>query len=180
MFRLPKLVLSYGAVAVATGILMLAAPRAVHAIAATLVQVTNTSANPAVTQDTSRQASQIVNLACQPVASFTGVGCLQLDSHGNFGHQSYAVPSSTSFVLTSLDYWPNGAAPGSGYLQILDQTNATPINSAYEFVAIANFSMPFTIQFPSGIVVGSTAQPAIVSSANFGPYIFLHGYLTSN
>jgi len=180
MLKPSKPVLSYGAVAIATGILLLAAPRAAHAIAATLVQVVNTSANPAITQDTSRQASQIVNLACQPVTSFTGVGCFQVDSHGNFGHQGYAVPATSNFILTSLDYWPNGAASGLGYLQIIDQTNPTPLNSAYEFLGLPNFSMPFTIQFPSGIVVGSTAQPAIVASLSSGQYIYLHGYLTSN
>jgi hypothetical protein len=34
-------------------LLTLAAPRAVHAVVAALVQVVNTTANPAVTQDTS-------------------------------------------------------------------------------------------------------------------------------
>ena len=46
MFRLPKSVLRFGAGAIALVALILAAPKAAHAIAATLVTVTNTTANP--------------------------------------------------------------------------------------------------------------------------------------
>jgi len=46
-------------------VLTLVAPRAAHAAVAALVQVTNTIANPAVTEDTSRAASQIVHLITQ-------------------------------------------------------------------------------------------------------------------
>jgi hypothetical protein len=47
MFKTSKSILSFGACALALGVRMLAAPRANHAIAATLVQVTNTASNPA-------------------------------------------------------------------------------------------------------------------------------------
>ena len=40
-----------GVLALAAGVVILAAPRAAHAIAATLVQVTNTSANPVINLD---------------------------------------------------------------------------------------------------------------------------------
>jgi hypothetical protein len=56
MFRLPKSVLSFCGGALALGVLILAAPRAAHAIAATLVQVTNTAANPVPNLDTERNA----------------------------------------------------------------------------------------------------------------------------
>jgi hypothetical protein len=49
MFRLPKTAFHFGAAAVVAGALILAAPRAVHAVAAALVQVTNTTANPVPT-----------------------------------------------------------------------------------------------------------------------------------
>lgn len=51
MIRLPKSVLSFGAVALVASGLMLAVPRAAHAVAAALVQVTNTSASPVPIQD---------------------------------------------------------------------------------------------------------------------------------
>lgn len=56
MFQLPKSVLSFGAGALTLGVFILAAPRAAHAISATLVQVTNTAANPVPNLDTERNA----------------------------------------------------------------------------------------------------------------------------
>jgi len=55
MFRLPKYALHFGVGALATLALTLAAPKAAHAIAATLVQVTNTAANPVINQDRDQQ-----------------------------------------------------------------------------------------------------------------------------
>ena len=55
-----RTLLGWGAVALAITLLILAAPKAAHAIVATLVQVANTSANPAITQDVSKLASQNV------------------------------------------------------------------------------------------------------------------------
>jgi hypothetical protein len=51
MFRLLKTLLSFGEGALALGILIMAAPRAALAIAATLVQVTSTAANPVSNKD---------------------------------------------------------------------------------------------------------------------------------
>jgi len=56
MFRLPKTVPTYGAAAIVAAALVLAAPRAAHAIAATLVQVVNTTANPVPNLDAERIA----------------------------------------------------------------------------------------------------------------------------
>ena len=39
-------------------------PKAAHAVAAALVQITNTAANPAVTQDVSKEGREIVELNC--------------------------------------------------------------------------------------------------------------------
>ncbi len=165
--------------AVLAVLLTLAAPRAVHALAAALVQVVNTTANPAITQDTSRQASQIVTLLCQTQSVYpTPFACIQIDSHGQDAPTLvYTVPSSSNFILTSLDYFPNGAASGQGYLTILDQTQPS---SSYESIGVVDLSKPVSFQFSSGIVVGGTAQPEVACSCGFGPFIYLHGYLTSN
>lgn len=181
MFRIPKSILSFGAVAVASGALTLAVPRAAHAIAATLVQIVNTTANPAITQDTSKQASQIVTLVCRPVVSFpTSNACIQIDGRAHYSPtQPYAVPANSNFVLTSFDYYPNGAASGQGTLTLADQNNVLP--SSYEFFGVADFSQAFTVQIPSGIVFSGTAEPAVIpSNSPGGQFIFLHGYLTSN
>ena len=90
MFR--KRILSYGAVALAAAVLILATPPAARAIAATLVQVTNTSVNPAVAQSPDTQAAQLVRLT----ADYLSPGATQslqanpLSSH--FSGQAYTVP----------------------------------------------------------------------------------------
>jgi hypothetical protein len=59
-----SILMGTGGVVLAGLILALLIPKAAHAIAATAVQVVNTSAAPAITADTTMQASQIVNLQC--------------------------------------------------------------------------------------------------------------------
>ena len=51
MIRIPKSVVSFGAVALVALVATLAFPRAAHGIAAALVQVTNTADNPVQNQD---------------------------------------------------------------------------------------------------------------------------------
>ena len=63
MFHLPK-TLTYGAAALAAGALILATPRAAHAIAATLVQVTNTTADPVPNKDVDNPARHPFAAAC--------------------------------------------------------------------------------------------------------------------
>lgn len=182
MFGIPRSVLSLAAAIAAAGVLTLAVPRAAHAIAATLVQVVNTTANPAIAQDTSKQASQIVTLVCRPAVSFPAPNaCIQIDGRAHISQtQPYAVPPNSNFVLTSFDYYPNGAASGQGTLTLSDQSNAT-FPSSYEFFGVADFSQPFTVQIPAGLVFSGTTEPAVIPSTTPGnQFVFLHGYLTSN
>ena len=105
-------------------LLTLAAPRAAHAVVAALVQVVNTTANPAVTQDTSKQASQILTLSCRLQGSSTpsALSCFQIDGHGLQSTTQYTVPSTTHFILTSLDYFPGFSSSGPAELDLIDQT----------------------------------------------------------
>lgn len=68
-----KLLVAVGAIALAATVLTLAAPKSVHALVATLVQVTNTTANPAVTLD-AEHATQ-VPYESTVVGSFLGSNC---------------------------------------------------------------------------------------------------------
>src|SRR5579863_4422906 len=99
MFKPSKSVLSFGAGALALSVLILAAPRAAHAIAATLVQVTNTPANPAVTQSVGQQASQLVNLLAigSSGTQFSRV------SPGGLVTFGYTVPANQYLVITAVD-----------------------------------------------------------------------------
>jgi hypothetical protein len=103
-FQLPKSVLSFGAGALALGILVLTAPHAAHALAATLVQVTNTAASPAVTESTNRLASQQVLLSL-PVNGYldAAVGLVamhQFTLPSGVAPEQYAVPAGQNLVIT--------------------------------------------------------------------------------
>ena len=54
--RISKSVMAVGGVVVAAGLLTLTNPKTVHAVAAALVQVTNTASNPVVAQGIDRKS----------------------------------------------------------------------------------------------------------------------------
>jgi hypothetical protein len=95
----------------AVGLLMLAAPRAAHAVVAALVQVTNTAASPVVSQTVGAQAAQIVQIQCGDVpGTVTGVpidGCAAVTATGltqeRQNGSTYVVPGATTLVVTSVD-----------------------------------------------------------------------------
>lgn len=160
-------------------VLLLITPRAVHALVATLVQVANTTANPAITQDTSKQASQTVTLSC-PIYILPALACYSIDQHGIFSFPTqYVVPSSANFVVTGMDYVPLGVGTSSAILAIYD--NGTT-GSGYEEIKLANANNQGQIMFPTGIVLGAGVTPRVsfVGPSTQIPLVTLHGYLTSN
>ena len=182
MKNVSKIVLVAAIVLVSLAVL---APPAVHAVVATFVQVVNTAANPAITQDTSKQAAQIVTLLCTSQSSYPSpAACVQVNDHGIGGSTQYQVPASTHFILTSLAFTPPGPT-GNGYISIFDQNPSFSAFSQYDFLRIADLTQQTDFQFSSGISMGSAAQPAIeiepggtVPAGNY--CVRLHGYLTEN
>lgn len=171
MFKLSKSVLSFGAGALTLGVLILAAPRAAHAIAATLVQVTNTAANPAVTQDVSRQVAQLVSLGVTTTGGQPSQ-FLSFLSNGTYVN-GYTVPANQYLVITSVDVSGQGCAPlgvnvGIGNLVLAGWT-----------VSSAN-SVHF--DYASGIVFppGSTPLEIIYAPSTCAGSLALHGYLSPN
>lgn len=180
MFRLNKSVLSFGAGAFALGVLMLAVPGAAHAIG-TLVQVTNTAANPAVTQDVAKLASQNVIL----VSSTGGVSphgntvLQQMFSNGTIESSPFVVPAGQNLVVTTVDLLPDYGFPAAG-------SDLVGIYNNVSGLLRAQFSVPNTTstqqQFPNGFVFPAGES---VLACDYGvsssPVTFtVHGYLTSN
>jgi hypothetical protein len=172
---LKSLLMGTGGVVLAGLVLALLAPKAVHAIVATAVQVVNTSASPAMTEDTSLQASQIVTISCS-VASGSSVFCSRATPTGGFEgtpgpNGGYIVPANQYFVLKSMDSY--GTVPVIGIRLFQNMNTPGPIE---EVLPPSNGQ----ISFSSGIVAG----PGIEIVPNPGGYAFgyvtLHGYLTSN
>ncbi len=179
MFKPSKSVLSFGAGALAIVVLMLAAPRAAHAIAATLVQVTNTSANPAVTQSVPTQASQLVSLyGCQCLANEVGITNYYsfIPMGAGINSPPYTVPASQSLVVTDIDAFPveAGCAAGTWGLNINASIAAGPLVQLF-------FQLPGAvphIQYRSGVVFPPGSAPGVQTGCQYP--VYLHGYLTTN
>lgn len=156
--------------------LTLATPRALHAVAAVLVDVTNTVARPAISQDVSKLAASQVLL----------VGSIGQGSSGNF-HQVHStgqdpsifqVPEGKSLVVTSVDVL---TAPG-GFADLIETDQGNNVDLA-TWIWPTNGD-PVTLQFryPSGLVLSSRSIPAIGghTAGNTIISVSLYGYLTAN
>ena len=157
-----------GAFALVAMLLTLAAPKRVHAAVATLVQVANTIGNPAVTQDTSKTASQIVNLYC--VAEIGEPGQCQN------GSGWYWVPAGDNLVITSIIITPPDNASGVQDAGIF-YGNSAPYQS-FSFRVADGVTTQFT--YPSGIVIPSGQKITGVSFGINYSTIYVSGYLTAN
>jgi hypothetical protein len=174
-----SLLIGTGSVAVAGFALTLLAPKALHAVVATLVEVANTSSNPAITQDVPHLASQIVTLAAQvDASSFTKVFLFyQVLPQGGTSGTSFVTPGGKSLVITSIEFAPT-AGSGDVTLVLLD---GFTINT-YEQWNVSAGSIT-DLQYPTGIVLGSGVSPIIVPQhgSTTGAFnVYLHGYLTAN
>ncbi len=165
MNRLSKIFLPVGVV-VALGLFILAAPRTVQAVAAALVQITNTAANPVVTQTTGAQATNMLHLNCTfNLVYGQNNPCRQITSSGTFNFEGpnipYTVPSGSNFVITAVDVFPgpwgggNAECPGV-YVASIVSLSKSPY--AINFLSLATSNAPVTTHFtyppPSGIVIG--------------------------
>jgi len=173
VFRLSAAALALGAIGLLT-------PRAAHALAATLVQVTNTIANPAITQGTNTAASQLVLLSgpaalpISPTNVFTPL--YQITSAGPAG-APYLVPAGQTLVVTGMDV--TVAQPGSGSIAL----SLPPTNIDVAFVLVPQegtqqFTFASGIPFPAGSQVG-VGNSSLLANA-VAAYVYVHGYLTTN
>jgi hypothetical protein len=177
MFHLPK-TLTYGAAALTAGALILAAPRAAHAIAATLVQVTNTAASPAVAQDVSKLASQQVTLVTSAdVTPGTDQRLSQIYASGAVSPGTFVVPAGQTLIVTSIDV--TASVPGSGTSGITI-SNTEPGYQIETFI-VTN-SVTTILQFPTGILfpAGESVLIGGVYSNSGTVGAIVRGYLTSN
>ena len=162
--------------------LALVTPRAAHALAAALVQVSNTTANPAITQSAISQASQLVllsaNVLPNSTASFFSTGA------NNIPFNSYTVSSTQSLVVTAVDITPSVGCETGWYHFVLDGNNVLDPAMMWTLSAPNTGHYPY----PSGIVFQPNSQPQISFShasttsgdcAN-GAEVNVLGYLTSN
>jgi hypothetical protein len=188
MFYSRKSILSLGAAVLAAGALTLTAPRAAHAVAAALVQVTNTAANPAIAQTTDKQAAQVVNLGITlaPVSggSPTWTQFSQITSSGSF-NAGYTVPANQTLIITSVDITPTwisaptqctGATPWDYITLSLD--GGTYFRKAWTVSGLGTFHY----SYPQGILMAAGSNPVIGNAYNSAcpVQVEMTGYLTAN
>jgi hypothetical protein len=165
MIRLSKSVLAVGGVIIAAGLITFTNPKTVHALAAALVQVTNTASNPVVTQGVVQQASQIIRLYC--------VGdelCIDISSMGTYS--IYTVPANQYLVINSIDVVPDSTC-SSRHVASLN----TPIQFVDQFLLAANVSTHMT--YPSGLVIQPGLTSYFYDTCQYDSF-YLVGYLTPN
>jgi hypothetical protein len=159
-------------------------PQAVHAVVATLVQVSNPAAAPALTQNVPTFASQTVTLYTNTTpGDFTDIiPFAQLTPQGGIvSGFNYVTPSNESLVITSIEFIPY---TGTGKTDLdLYNTSASP-HQGYEGWRNMPAGSITNLQFPNGIVIGPNISPGLgvgpLSSTTSGFFVYLHGYLTPN
>jgi hypothetical protein len=193
MFRLRSSIVAVGGVAVAVGLITLATPRVVHAVAAALVQVTNTASNPVVTQSVGQQAAQTVHLTCYTY----GNGACTLFSLSGSPSGQYVVPSNESLVITSVDILPTqiNVSPTCDVIHedgLFVTSGGSVEYSAYSAVWVIS-NMSLHMSYPSGMVfsagskitnatiyVGNIVPASCYSSSDTYDQVDLYGYLTAS
>jgi hypothetical protein len=188
MIRLSKSVLAVGGVVLAGGLITVMNPRAVHAVSAALVQVTNTASNPVVAQGIGKQATQIVELTC----GFTLVPnapenlCSLENGDGTSGGTTfYIVPTGQSLVIDSVDI-TTGIQLGkpcasSAFVELSVDNPVTSQELTRESWLLPAGTATAHYVYPSGIVIpggtGVHGLNSLFSNCSVGAQ--LHGYLTT-
>jgi hypothetical protein len=165
MSLLKRFLAGVGGIAILAFALQLAAPRAVHAVAAALVQVTNTPSSPAITQDVSNLASTKVNLSCNPT-------CVQIFPDGTVARGDFSVPAGQSLVINTVQLNASGA--GTTLLRQEINNIITDGNIVWELFAAGTYQF----QYPTGIVFAPGTTRIGIGSTVASGYMF--GYLTNN
>ena len=168
MIRLPKFAFSFASVAT------LAVPRAADAVAAKLVEVTNTAANPAITQSARNLASQLVQLTSSPppqgVTTFV---------NAFYQNVAYYVPAGQSLVVTAVDITPPpGCASQPSPFELIGSGGLSSLNWTLPALNTGHF------EYHSGIVFAAGTRPEILFGAGActngaAALVNLFGHLTS-
>jgi hypothetical protein len=164
--------LGIGGFAVVTACGLLVAPQAARAVAAALVQVTNTAAAPAVTQDVSKLASQSTQLWCP----FSFVGCFNFPGVST----AYTVPGGHTLMITSVDFvYQGGTVPAPNFYNMYCGPTST-LNSAVGEWQLPGGSGPTQYTYPSGFAVPAGCAINVTSSVQSNYDVIVRGYLTGN
>ena len=161
-----------GGVSLVAALGLLAAPQAAHAVAAALVQVTNTAAAPAVTQDVSKLAAQSTQFWCP----FSFVGCFNFPGVGT----AYTVPSGHTLMVTSVDFvYEGGTVPAANFYTLYCGSSLT-LNDMVGEWQLPGGPGPTQFTYPSGFAVPAGCGINVQASTESNYDVIVRGYLTAN
>ncbi|HEV2445365.1 MAG TPA: hypothetical protein VGS58_05565 [Candidatus Sulfopaludibacter sp.] len=167
--------------ALAVSLVNLVSPRSMRAAVATLVQVTNSTANPVAMLNISASATQNVTLLCNG-----GISCVALGPGGATVQNppAYVVPTGQNLVITDIEITPPGNEFKSSFAidPIFPTTNfcappGLPSCHAEQWTYYDD-GLTKEFQFPSGIVYPENVK--LFPNALEGTTACLRGYLTTN
>jgi hypothetical protein len=141
-------------------------PRAVGAAVATLVQVANTVATPAINQDVSKLASQNVELSCAPT-------CNQVFPDATRSFNAFTVPAGQHLVISTVQL-----EASSGGSTTLSQQSGIIVTSRTTWLLFAAGTYQF--QYPSGIVFAPGTTNITIPPTGGVNNVYMYGYLTWN
>jgi hypothetical protein len=158
MLHLSKSVLAVGAVVLAGGLMSVMNPKTVHAVAAALVQVTNTASNPVVTQSVGAQAENLVHLVCSSTLSEISTACVRYAPDGST-ISNFTVPAGKFLVITGVDVLPTGVGGCPGPYSLALNGVGTQPGGFYLELTTANGMVTTHFTYPSGTVIGAGITP---------------------
>jgi hypothetical protein len=168
--------MAVGGVVLTAALIGFTNPKAVHAVTAALVQVTNTASNPVVSSEVSLAPAQIVELACT-----TGAECFQVQPGGGVTSISgYVVPAGKTLVITDIDIY-TGVSSIIGVAILSNDFSSCPLCSRFDPPLLYDvaqdglthhFSLAHGVAWPSGAT--------LLMEGSFGFSEHLYGYLANN
>jgi hypothetical protein len=175
MKRFRKYSLQIAAAAILAVVLTLAAPRALHAVTAALVTVTNNSSNPVVAQSVNQLTSQNVMLQAFHQAL----------TDGTVSHATFVVPFGQSFVVTGIDILPaaaSSAGPSTGSVGNYSSEIVNGVSHNVRMQLVEPCSCTKHYEYSSGLVftAGGSVEMHNDLSSPSGVQMYIFGYLTSN
>ena len=181
---------------VAAGLITLMSPKTVHAVAAALVEVTNTSSNPVVTQTTGAQAANMVHVKCVFTNGNNRITpCTSYITSAGVFESSYTVPSGNYLVITAADVLPVqgdiAECPGNYFAAIVSNvpsseallgfsTSDNPVTNHFAYPPPSGVVIPPGTVLSAGGAISNTNTGLVSSNCTALELIDLYGYLTTS
>ena len=187
--RVPRTVMAVGGVVVAAALIGFTNPKAVQAVTAALVQVTNTATNPVVTQGVGQQAANTVHLNCLVYmdSSTSGTQCAQILSNGQYDAGTYTVPAGQTLVINAVDLLP-GVFNCAGDYQVTLRTSgafaniqrwstsSSPVTTHFVYPSGPTIAAGFPVEmYGEAVIPGSGSESCPTGTE----VVDLTGYLTA-